>query len=103
MLVNGKNYEVIKVYPNKANPLKDLILCENEFGYKECFHRINIEKGTFNVKKWAIWTEEEKNKIRELLRQGKTPYEISKSACISGRTEASVCTVASNLQKEMNK
>lgn len=98
MLINGKNYEVIKVYPNRINQLKDLVLCENEYGYKECFHRIDLQN-KFGRSKPREWTEEDTNKMRDLLAKGYTPTEISKGQYFAKRTEGAVYNRAAEIRR----
>ena len=41
---NQHRFEILKIYPDKYNEKKDLFLCEEvDYGYKECFHRIDLE------------------------------------------------------------
>lgn len=95
--IKGKNYEVLKVYPNRINPLKDMILCENEYGVKECFHRIDLQDISARSKR--DWTTEETNKIRDLLKNGYTPSEISKERCFINRTQGAIYNRASEIKR----
>lgn len=37
-------FRVIKIYQDGVNEKKDLFLCEeDELGYRECFHRMDLE------------------------------------------------------------
>lgn len=96
--INGKNYEVIKVYTNKINSLKDLILCENEYGYKECFHRIDLQNKSARSKP-REWKKEETDKMRDLLSKGYTPTEISKGQYFSNRTEGAIYNRATEIRR----
>ncbi len=43
-----KNYTILDIYHDDINEKKDLILCEEEHGYRECFHRMDLEGANEN-------------------------------------------------------
>lgn len=41
---NSHTFKVINIFKNKSHSEKDLFVCEEvDCGYKECFHRIDLE------------------------------------------------------------
>lgn len=38
-----EDYKLIAVYPDDKNILKDKLLFEHKNGYKECFHRFDVD------------------------------------------------------------
>lgn len=107
MLINGKESKIIKIYPDASNSLKDMVLCENEHGIKECFHRYDFVYGMITQKRcersYKFWDEAEKQEIRKLLKQGMKPYQVGKNAVLSGRTPQAVVMCARELLAEMKK
>lgn len=100
MQVNGCKYKLIKIYKDKVSPLKDKFLVENEYGYKECFHRMDL-KNKSGRSKPREWTKEEIDLIRESLENGYTPTEISKKVAFTNRTEGAILNKASVLKREI--
>lgn len=100
MQINGRKYKFIKVYKDKISPLKDKILCENEYGVKECFHRMDLQN-KFGRSKPREWTSEEINLIRESLENGYTPTEISRQVIFMNRTEGAILNKASVLRRKI--
>lgn len=82
MLINGENYEVIKIYPDETNSLKDLIFCKNQHGF---------------------WSTNEKKTIRELLEQKMTPNQIAEHNLFDARTRDAVYMCAKSILREMEK
>lgn len=102
MQINSRKYKLIKVYKDKNSSLKDKILVENEYGYKECFHRIDLKNKSARNKP-REWTSTEIDLIRECLENGYTPTEISKNIVFEDRTEGAILNKASILKREIFK
>lgn len=69
-----EDYKLIAVYPDEKNRLKDKLLFEHKNGYKECFHRFDLENPRATIVKHVYtgeWSKEEEKKIIELIQQGK--------------------------------
>ncbi len=66
----GKKWTVLKIYEKKQSE-KDLLLCQNKYGIKECFQRCDFDC-RYEPRKKKILTEEDIKKIEELVEQ-KTP------------------------------
>lgn len=74
-----EDYKLIAVYPDEKNRLKDKLLFEHKNGYKECFHRFDLENPRATIVKHVYtgeWSKEEEKKIIELIQQGKRNKEI---------------------------
>jgi hypothetical protein len=42
---NKHKFRVIEINNDKCDEKKDVLVCEEvDFGYKECFHRMDVEK-----------------------------------------------------------
>ena len=102
MEVKGKKYEVLEILKKSRFPEQDLYVCLSEYGYKECFQGFDISQQYVDARKKPFsWTLEEKNRIRELLKEGKTPLEISRTFKGNLRTEASTYKLAYDIRKEL--
>lgn len=108
MNINGKEYELVEVYEDEKDSMKDLLLFRSQYGYKECFQRFDILNSTKNrISKYNgtknAWTYEEDEKIKNLLKKGMTTYRISRNKMIDGRTEGAIFERALKLKKQMKK
>ena len=57
-----EDYKLIAVYPDDKNRLKDKLLFEHKNGYKECFHRFDLENPRATIVKHVYageWSKEE--------------------------------------------
>lgn len=73
MIIKGKTYELIKVYPN-------FYLCRSELGYKECFSKFEID----GVPNHLIYKQEQVYYIED------KPYTIKQIMSMYGLTRSQV-------------
>lgn len=104
MTINGREYEIIKIY-KKKHELQDVYLLKDvKTGVNECFNYFDIKNnlGSFySSKRDYNWTEEEDNLIKEKLLEGMTAYRISKELTQLKHTTASIVVRANNIKREM--
>lgn len=86
MNINGEEYELIKVYPDDKNELKDMLLFNNKNGYKECFHRFDLIHASKIKKIERAWSDYEDEELIKALKTGKSLSAISKSNVVGWRT-----------------
>ena len=100
-----EDYKLIAVYPDSNNRLKDKLLFEHKNGYKECFHRFDLENPRATIVKHVYtgeWSEEEDKKIVDLIQQGKRNIEIARMRDIlQNRTKSAVMTRTTYLRKKL--
>ena len=106
MEIKGKNYEVIKIIKKSEYPEQDLIICESEYGYRECFQRFDITKKQYDESITAItrqrWTEDEQEKIKKMILEGKGVDEIVNLYDGKLRTKKAVKDRTYILKRELN-
>lgn len=106
--VLNKKYEVLEIIPKK-NEEHDLFVCKAPAGYRECFHRMDIDRELKEKKiaKSVAWTREERKLIRESLKNGLSTREISKLTELNRHTEPAirneVLRVRAKMEYEENK
>lgn len=105
MKIAGKEYELLGIYPNKTNNLKDIILVKSPAGYKECFHRYDLlhEPKKKRTEVYRKWTKSERRMIKDFLAEGVTPSEISGYDLFNDRSAQAVLEYARKIKNEMEK
>ncbi len=105
MKIAGKEYELLGIYPNKTNNLKDIILVKSPAGYKECFHRYDLlhEPKKKRTEVYRKWTKSERRMIKDFLAEGVTPSEISGYDLFDGRSTLAVLQYAKKIKRGMEK
>ena len=100
-----EDYKLIAVYPDDKNRLKDKLLFEHKNGYKECFHRFDLENPRATIVKHVYageWSEEEDKKIVDLIQQGKRNIEIARMRdVLQNRTKSAVMARTTYLRKKL--
>jgi DNA-binding NarL/FixJ family response regulator len=100
-----EDYKLIAVYPDEENRLKDKLLFEHKNGYKECFHRFDLENPRATIVKPVYageWSEKEEKKIIELIQQGKRNIEIARMRdVLQNRTKSAVMARTTYLRKKL--
>lgn len=102
MRYNGKEYKLVKVYKDEVNELKDVLLFKCEYGYYECFQYFDLIDYTKGIKK-RVWDDKDVKQIREYIRQGLKPKEITKKVQIKNKTRSNVYSKASYEQEKYEK
>lgn len=105
MKIAGKEYELLGIYSNKTNNLKDIILVKSPAGYKECFHRYDIlhEPKKKRTEVYKNWTDSDSRIIKDFLKEGMTPQEISRYDLFNGRSAQAVLEYAKKIKRRMEK
>lgn len=105
MKIAGKEYELLEVYPDKVNEQKDLMVFETKFGYKECFHRYDLlhEPKKKRTEVYKNWTDSDSRIIKDFLKEGMTPQEISRYDLFNGRSAQAVLEYAKKIKRRMEK
>lgn len=101
MNINGEEYELIKVYPDEKNELKDILLFNNKNGYKECFHRFDLLHASKIKKIERAWSDYEDEELIKALKTGKSLSAISKSNVVGWRTQNAIYERAKKIKQEM--
>lgn len=89
MRFEGKEYELVKVYKDEVSELKDMLLFKCEYGYYECFQRFDLKKYEEEIKR-KIWEDKDAEQIREYIRQGLKPKEISSRMLIKDKPKKDI-------------
>lgn len=95
MRYEGKEYELVKVYKDEVNELKDVLLFKCEYGYYECFQRFDLKKHEEEIKR-RIWEDKDIEQIRECIRQGLKTKEITKKVQAENKTKHDIYIKVSN-------
>lgn len=95
MRYEGKEYELVKVYKDEVNELKDVLLFKCEYGYYECFQYFDLIDYAKEIKR-RIWEDKEVEQIREYIRQGLKPKEITKKVQTENKTKRDIYIKVSN-------
>ena len=90
--VDRREYIPLKIFA-KNNELKDMLLCvDMKTGCRECFYRMDIgrELKEKKMSKAVAWTKEERQFIKEALKNGLSTREISKLTELNRHTEPAI-------------
>ena len=104
MTINGREYELIKVY-EKKHELQDVYLLQDvKTGVRECFNYFDIKNnlGSFYaIKRDHQWTAEEDNLIKEKLFEGMTAHGIAKELTQLQHSFKGIVVRANKMKREM--
>ena len=101
--VFNKKYEVLEIIPKKHEE-HDLFVCKAPAGYRECFQRFDIgreARKTVQLEQ-VPWNYDEIIIIKNKLKQGMTPTQISKCEELKRHTETAIYSKALRVRMDMN-
>lgn len=100
--VFNKKYEVLEIIPKKHEE-HDLFVCKAPAGYRECFQRFDIgreARKTVQLEQ-VPWNYDEIIIIKNKLKQGLIPNEISKCEELKRHTPLAIANKARLLRQQM--